>query len=40
VRIQLAGEGQRGKGAGPIAIGREIIAKEGFAYLYKSVKKK
>jgi len=37
VRIQLAGEGQRGKGAGALAIGREIVAKEGFAYLYKGL---
>jgi hypothetical protein len=35
VRIQLAGEGQKGAGASPLKIGREIIAKEGFGYLYK-----
>jgi solute carrier family 25 oxoglutarate transporter 11 len=37
VRIQLAGEGQKGAGASPFKIGREIIAKEGFGYLYKGL---
>jgi hypothetical protein len=37
VRIQLAGEGQKGAGASPIKIAKEIIAKEGFGYLYKGL---
>lgn len=37
VRIQLAGEGQKGAGASPLAIGREIVKKEGFGYLYKGL---
>jgi solute carrier family 25 oxoglutarate transporter 11 len=37
VRIQLAGEGQRGGGASPIKIGRDIIANEGFGALYRGL---
>jgi len=37
VRIQLAGEGQKGKGASPFTIGRDIVAKEGFGALYRGL---
>ena len=33
----MAGEGQKGAGASPFKIGREIVQKEGFAYLYKGL---
>lgn len=37
VRIQLAGEGQKGKGANPLTVAKNIIAQDGILSLYKGL---
>lgn len=37
VRIQLAGEGAKGKAASPFAVAGQLIKNEGFFALYKGL---